>query len=179
MSQLFNTKPPLKLQEAGLDEVPQRPLSHLVNVLDAPKRNKEAVVTVFGPEGAGKSFILAAMHNYWRNLGRLVYWTDCNLWPRDYKEAEQAITRALMARVWIADDLGREHETSRVSLARAIMAFLNKGDRVFLCSTNLEVNKKNVEECELAGFYGRAERSRLLSKLCFFVNGRDFRLESQ
>lgn len=176
MSLLFETKPPKKLQNADLSHIDQKVVTHLFEMLQTPKEKKEAILTIYGPEGSGKSYILAALHNYWRNEGRLVYWTDCNLWPRDYKEAEQAITRALMARVWIADDLGREHETSRVSLSRAIMAFLNKGDRVFLCTSNLEVNKRNIEECELATFYGRAERSRMLSRLCFYVNGADFRL---
>lgn len=176
MSQLFNTQPPIRLRSASMSKLHRNTVEFVKEILVAPKLRAPKIVTIYGPEGCGKSYIASAIQNYWLDEGRLVYWTDCNLWPRDYKEAESAISRALMSRIWIADDLGREHETSRVSLSRALMAFMNLGDRVLITTTNLQVNKKEIDMCELSVFYGRAERSRLLSNLVLHIEGPDFRL---
>ena len=145
-------------------------------VIQAPKAEEAMTVLVFGPEGVGKSYVLAAIHNEWVEEGRLANWIDCNEWPEDERESEAAFHRALNQRILILDDLGREPAKARVTICRLIMSYINQSIGVLLISTNFKVVKEEIALCELAANYGRAERSRMLEGVTLRFDGKDMRL---
>lgn len=144
-------------------------------ILDSPKMDNPSTAVLFGPEGSGKSYIVAAIHHEWIAQKRAVRWMDCNQWPRDKFEAEKAMRQALSYRSLIVDDLGREPRETQHILSQMIMSFLNDLRGVFIATTNLKPVRSDIDLCELASTYGRAERSRMLQGHCLKVDGRDLR----
>lgn len=175
---ILRSNPPLNLRGATSSRVDQRLRKFTVEKIEEHEALRKAgdAVLVYGPEGSGKSGMLASIHNQLAEWGWLLTWLDCNLWPDNFEES-WFLTQDLQYRgALIVDDLGREPQAMRKYVARILVARLAENQLTYI-TTNLNVNEEDREACELTDFYSAAIRSRLLGQCdVVYLDGEDRRL---
>ncbi len=169
----------------SLDEYPPK-LAKLFR--DIAKRPNEAIrqrrcILLHGPEGAGKSSLVGAMHKILAAKKRMVYWVSMRQFPDDYKKAKAVADELKCAdgTIVVFDDIGKEPKNVRSYIGDIIDARAELDFGVDIFTTNMNYSE-DPRECQVAEYYGTSIRSRILD-MCLenvvFYDGPDLRGKSK
>jgi len=172
---MIHVLPPRRLRGAKISTLDE-PLDGWAQAMAEERiTGNEASALLYGPEGAGKSYVAAAVANVLLEAGWQMAWLDCSVWPNTFDDSRELADDASSVGALVLDDLGREPKVMRNDVSRVIIHRFNRGLWT-IYTTNLNVNEKDPEDCEIAKVYSRALRSRLLGQSdVILMDGRDRR----
>lgn len=138
---------------------------------------KGGLVLIYGPEGAGKTHVAAALMNHIAASRWMFTWVDVIQWPTTFVTMNDEVADLSGTTCpAVIDDLGREPKHTSSGLLNAVLR-LATSPRLLVVTTNIAIDTENADNCQLTRTYGRAMRSRFLAGTTIYLDGADRRLE--